>query len=416
MRIKGIMVSLLIIGGLICLWVIATGNLTARESALVGVVLVILSTLSSWLVTHIYSESQHKKAIQEVQEFHKNNLQIYAKKAAEKVNNLSKELGKLSSYLTDELERSDTDDLNEMLISREERMSSAIHVINTLKSVNDTALSDWEGVIDDLLEQQKEEKEEQGEELLQLIKRLEPIFEDQPPQGSSITEADAIRREVSEIRKDLKSMAAKMGIAQVPLRARKKRKQDVVMQCPDCDKPLLYRQRPNEDGFKSVKCTNCDKQFISRYTGDDGFILLPRKVVKETVTCSSCGKTIDINLDNFPHSAVDAFCERCDITFRILRAVSGALIIRIKGTKKQYLSEEKLESVLKTLPPQPWPKGVHKDIAAKLELSVTSVKRAINTLIQQGKVNPQIDGVVYIPLNKEGDRDKPQSEDSHDSE
>jgi hypothetical protein len=41
--------------------------------------------------------------------------------------------------------------VDEALQAREERIESAIHLIRTLKSVNDTSLSDWEGVIGDEL-------------------------------------------------------------------------------------------------------------------------------------------------------------------------------------------------------------------------------------------------------------------------
>jgi len=405
MNIRPLIVALLIIGALICIWIISSESLTARESTLVGVVLSILSVLGSWLATHIYSESQHKKAIQEVQEFHRKNLQTYAKKAAEKVNNLSKELGRLATYLADELDRTESDDPNQTLLSREERIASTIHVINTLKSVNDTALSDWEGVIDDLLEQQREEKEEKEELFLSLVEGLDPLIRERLTESPSSPETDTIRHEVAEVRKDLRAMAVSMGIARVGVRGpKRKRKQDVAAECPACKTTLKYQQRAKEHGFKAVRCNTCDTQFVSRYSGEDGFLLHERRVVSESAKCPTCGNDLDIKLDTLPYSAVDATCEGCSHTLRISRGPSGALKIKSKARSKSAaqaseppVSDEILETVLGALPRQPWPTGVHKKLAPKLNLSPNTVHRAIRALIRKGKVNPQIDGVVYVP-------------------
>lgn len=108
-------------------------------------------------MSHIYAQTSQKLAVQEVKEFHQANLRTYALKAAEKVNNLSNELNLLSVYLQQELDSADYDSTDEELLAKEERLESAIHIINTLKSVNDTALSDWEGVIGDELDQQRVE-------------------------------------------------------------------------------------------------------------------------------------------------------------------------------------------------------------------------------------------------------------------
>ncbi len=112
---KGLIILLFIIGVLLCIFFISSGNLSSRESSLIGVILTILSILATWIVTHFYSESQHKKAIEEVQEFHRTNLQTYAMKAAEKCSNLSDELSRLSVYIYNELDRSDIENVNELL-------------------------------------------------------------------------------------------------------------------------------------------------------------------------------------------------------------------------------------------------------------------------------------------------------------
>jgi hypothetical protein len=54
-----------------------------------------------------------------------------------------------------------------------------------------------------------------------------------------------------------------------------------------------------------------------------------------------------------------------------------------------------LETVHQKLPPQPWPVGIHKTIAAELSAPASKVSQAINLLIEKGLVNRQVDGIVY---------------------
>ncbi len=121
----------------------------------------------------MYSASQHKAAIEEVQEVHRTNLRTYALKAAEKVTNLSNELSRLSTYLQQELDYTDYRNTEEKLQAKEERLESAIHLLSTLKSVNDTSLSDWQGVIGDELAVQREETKEREQELRAMLLEVE---------------------------------------------------------------------------------------------------------------------------------------------------------------------------------------------------------------------------------------------------
>ncbi len=97
--IKYVLFLSIVVGIVACLIIIARADLTNRESGMLAMLVTILSILASWMITHIYSESERKSAIEEVQEQHRANLRTYALKAAEKVNNLSNELNKLSLYL-----------------------------------------------------------------------------------------------------------------------------------------------------------------------------------------------------------------------------------------------------------------------------------------------------------------------------
>src|SRR5438270_11216721 len=101
------------------------------------------------------------KEVERVTLQHDESLKTYALKAAEKVTNLSRELDRLSDYLREYLSYNAEGEALEVVLSvRDERVASAIHIVEILRSVNDTSLSDWQGVIGDELEKKKEEEEQ----------------------------------------------------------------------------------------------------------------------------------------------------------------------------------------------------------------------------------------------------------------
>ena len=67
----------------------------------------------------------------------------------------------------------------------------------------------------------------------------------------------------------------------------------------------------------------------------------------------------------------------------------------INVIQKAKLSEALISDVLKELPKQPWPVGIHKQIAEKLNQSELMVSNAIAYLIYTGKANAQIYGYVF---------------------
>ena len=65
--------------------------------------------------------------------------------------------------------------------------------------------------------------------------------------------------------------------------------------------------------------------------------------------------------------------------------------------KTNALTDEIIKKVKDSLPPQPWPKGVSKSVADKLELPHELVSEAIQKLIRKGTFYAQIDGRLYMP-------------------
>lgn len=65
---------------------------------------------------------------------------------------MSNELNRFVLYSEQAIAETEHESPEEALLAREERITSAIHIANTLKSVNDTSLSDWRGVIGEELD------------------------------------------------------------------------------------------------------------------------------------------------------------------------------------------------------------------------------------------------------------------------
>ena len=129
---------------------------TATESALSALLLTLISIVATWIVADLYANYTRKQEIENLNEAHEKSLRMYALKAAEKVMNLSKELDRLSEFLVEYRDAEDHPNLEVTLRIKEERVTGAIHIVNILKSVNDTTLSDWQGVIGDELSRKKE--------------------------------------------------------------------------------------------------------------------------------------------------------------------------------------------------------------------------------------------------------------------
>ena len=97
-------------GILLALAIAATRSLNETESVLLAILLSAASMLASWLVTHIYSQRNLANTIAQATEANQENIKNYAVKAAEKVLNLSNELGRLSDALSTAVEDSEDAD------------------------------------------------------------------------------------------------------------------------------------------------------------------------------------------------------------------------------------------------------------------------------------------------------------------
>ncbi|MCU1266851.1 MAG: hypothetical protein JWM21_3169 [Acidobacteria bacterium] len=401
-------VIVLIVGVLGSIFVLSYGSLTPKETGLLSIILFICSILGTWVVSHIYGESSSKRAIQDVKEFHQANLRMYALKAAEKVNNLSNELNLLSVYLQQELDSTDYETTEEKLLAKEERMESAIHIIKTLKSINDTGLSDWEGVIGDELSQQREEREEREEDLRDIIERLQMLWAtDRAERESKHDDTGALKSDIESIRKELRLLVTDVvGTSiRLPRISKKPRKEEVEKPCPSCSQSVKFRQRTNPRSIKAVKCASCQTQLISRYNKDAGFQLEIRGAIPAEIKCPWCDVELRVHLDAFPGSSVRIKCDTCNETIRVVRTPDDD--VRVTSIPPPQPDETKptqeiLKLVQERMPPQPWPKDASKQVAEQIGVSNHMITKAIAELIRRGVFQPQIDGKLYVPLPLDG--------------
>ncbi len=377
----------LVVGVIVCIWVIARGNTSATEGLLLSVVLTILSAIASWMLSYYYASYSSSK-----------NLKVFALKAAEKVTNLSNELDRLSVFLQAELEADEYETPSQALLARDLRIEGAIHVVNTLKSVNDGSLSDWQGVIGDEISAQRERQQEYKEEVSELLERFESLYAATPlaaamDQGES---AIALGKEVQALRADLRTLASQ--VSGLPVRRTKPMPsmERVDTFCPNCSAPIHYRQRAKKDGYKSILCRQCGAKYVSTYENGQ-VVLQPRTPVEENIECPSCAEPALVPLDPMPGSAIELHCDSCGTYLRVFRTPSGigVRVIRAAPTPEPVPDEDILKRVEEAMPAQPWPKGTTKQVAAQLELSTRVTSRAVDELIRRGVFKPQIDGQLY---------------------
>lgn len=395
-RFEIIISCIFLVGVLVCILIISLSDLTGKESAILSLFLTLLSLIASWLIARVYSDSQHDKAIAEVKEMHNEKIRTFALKAAEKVNNLSEQINKLSIYLEESLNDSSYEEDKESLQSKEERIESAIHILGMLKSVNDTSLSDWHGVIDEKIEEQREAREEREEELRSLIHRLEAII----VKSNKDNEDTVLSKQIEIMKKDMRLLMTSVSGAHIPslkIHKRKVRK-ELLKSCPKCNEELKYTQKAKNNSIKTIYCKGCNALIHSHYSFEkDDFVLEVREEKNEEVTCSECKSKITFVLDTKNHAKKIIKCGQCQTEIQVSRKQNGQVscpnIPNIIMSSE--INENKIDMIKRELPVQPWPNSIHKDIAIKLGMSNAAVSKGIRILIERGEFKEQINGELY---------------------
>lgn len=398
-----IIITILALGILGCLIYISTAQLDNRSAALVSIILTLLSIVASYITSQYFAEKGHKEALEEVKAQHIENLKTYAINAAEKVDNLSKELHRLSNFLEDELAK-EYDDVLHGYRTRTEKIDSTIHIIETLKSVNDTSLSDWRGVIPEELEEKDEAQSERETELKELIDRVEELsLMDSATEKKGET---VIEHEIDNLRQQLIEVSRRIdGVRIRPKKeAAQPLKETVSIPCPACKKEIVYKQRPMKNSLKPMTCHACGERYTARWYSGRGFILEPNVDKDEKISCPACEVIFTAKMPSIVFSTKQLTCPHCNALIKLTRNVHDVKAKKMTGPRPPIdgalLTEETIQKVRNAMPLQPWPKGTHKKVMEDLGLSKHVFDRAIQELMRRGVFHPQVDGELYYRRNE----------------
>lgn len=388
----------------VLIFYVGTKNLSSNETILLSIVLTITSILATIVVSHYYSIGTIKDAVDQVNLENQSKLKTYAQKATEKVDSLSKELKKLSLYLQDELEQ-EYETSEEESISREEKIRSAIYITETLKSMNDNALSDWKGVIPTEFEEREELEREKNEEISTILERYEDIMsESQERLETRYTEDenDDTHKEIKDLKKQISLLVKNLNGIQIPKSNKKIKylKEEIKNPCPSCESDINYKQRPLINSVKNFKCKSCGAEIIGRWHTEKGFYLELPIILDENINCPNCNYDNYIKLNSKIHSTIIDVCTNCKIPYKAVRRINDILIkptgIEPSGNTYIKITDNLIDIIKKELPEQPWPTGIHKEISEKLNLPTALINKIINILIDRGEAFVQYKGKVYI--------------------
>ena len=101
---------------------------------------------------------------------------------------------------------------------------------------------------------------------------------------------------------------------------------------------------------------------------------------------------------NFTFGIIDATVKKWGVNGYEAIVHREEHVFNERRKSKVVISEEMILKVMEMLPVQPWPKGIHKDIAQKLSVTDKEVIVAINNLMKRGLVHKQKNGKVYDEL------------------
>jgi transcription elongation factor Elf1 len=305
------------------------------------------------------------------------------------------------------LARSD-DDAEICLRLSDERVLGAVHLVQTIKSINDTSLSDWEGVIGEELNEKRQEDQEKRYEIRDIAEKLESLIQEQDNLAQRDVEpqrviSENIEEEIRSVRREMASVLSSLyQYPRIPYRPPLQNRSRVPATCPACGVQMaLKTNRKGQVRYKGVDCPNCKTKLVARPGPDDEPMLEIRAAIDQAVSCPWCSSLLEVKLENIMGANVKTFCDNCKASIQVSRTTKGIVSKILNETHSHpepaKLDPEFIQMVEAHLPDQPWPSGIHKELANKFGVSNTQVTTAIKELIKQGKFKHQEDGVLYEP-------------------
>lgn len=386
----------------ICFYIAGTrASLTNSEALMLSTLVSFFSIVVSWLATHAYSQFSNASTAADARAAYNEKMQTFGRKAAEKVFNLSNELDRLSSMLRSALEESEEQEKSKVsLIVLREKMSSTLHVLETLKSVNDTSLSDWRGVIGEDIELQQNLQKQIDEIYEQLIDQRQIK---QQIESSLVSSADLENTEkrIEEIEKRLGEKVAALPFS-IRLVPPKPHKQDMVYNCPACNATVTTRVRPRRGAKKFVRCGGCKKHWLLTYTSDAEFETQILPEVEKEIQCVLCNSKMTISMPEFPGATLAASCPECECTMNVSKTKIGIAVHYLESKK---LPDKFLERNAAEIPDGDWPSGLNDILATKMNIHPKLINLAIKTLLRSGRVKVPVRGSeakVLVAAKPEG--------------
>ncbi len=303
-----------------CLWKI-TQSPTPNEALLHSLFMTVLSVLASWKVSRHYAKTSYEGS-----------LKVFALKAAEKVNNLSNELNRLSTFLLKALDEDEFSSPSEELLAKSIRFEDAVHLITALRSFNDTSLSDWRSIIGSELSEQKkaelEEQEKREDRMREIVERIDHI-EHESTQSADLTEREdreRLRTEIAVLRAEMRLLASQVGGVQL----RVPKRQTFKGTCPTCGGLVEYTHNAKKVSTKRVDCGNCGARLYAQSDGEDS-VLKERTPLREPISCPNCGHESIQPIDPLPGTLHEFECPGCYEKLRAVRTKKG-INVKALGT------------------------------------------------------------------------------------
>lgn len=280
-------------------------------------------------------------------------------------------MSRLDNYVGEALENRDgasTEILSEKL--------SAIHLaLQMLKSTNDTALSDWRGVIGEELKRQ-EDISSTIDEVYEKLDRLEAMSKER---NSSLMELpDAL----NEVRQTINSAAEMIGSSgPIPIRYKKTDRMVVKASCPKCGYSQHSTLSANPDNPKVISCESCGT-YLSVTLSSDGGIqenLIP--TLLHEPKCVVCDNVWPVPLPEVDLYNSKTFCPRCGAHY-LVHLHQTQIDLKPTGAASPRL----LDMIKDTLDGSvPTPERIL-EISATTGLPDTLVKEAVKLLIGSGQL------------------------------
>lgn len=374
--------SLVAVGSILAIVIIlliGKSESTGTEQTLLSILLTVVSIVVTGFITQAYAGQSHQR-----------NLEMFGLKAAEKVLNLSHELVRLQAYVGSFIEDAPLSEPEFTTRINIERLNMISHLIGTLRSVNDRSLSDWEGVVGEKLEQQKEEAHEQEERLADMVSRVEDLLSSRGEFRAQAQGIETLTRELGKVTRQISGFPVN------------KPKKNLTGECPLCHEPIkLKTTRRGAMRYGGVTCKGCEAKLIADLNAEGDAELSIRKNVEESISCPDCATTNTANMENIRGSSAVIDCVGCGKEFRATRNINGitTTIPTVPQAKLGVSDPEMVKLVREKLPNQPWPTGVHKIVARELGATNGQVSKAIKHLISEGEFLDQVDGVVQSDRN-----------------